>query len=150
MQQLVVFSLGSEEYGLPITQVQEIIRYSRPRTIPSAPMSVRGVINLRGKIIPVLDLRLRFGFPAAASTEHSCIIVVQVTLPAGHNTQMGLVVDGVEEVTNIAAPDIEAAPDFGAQISTAYITGMAKLKDTVKTLLDIDRVLTGEVIPPIG
>ena len=146
----LTFGLGGESYGIDVLKVREIIRRTEITAVPQMPPYVRGVINLRGKIIPVLDLRLRFGFPAAASTEHSCIIVVQVTLPAGHNTQMGLVVDGVEEVTNIAAPDIEAAPDFGAQISTAYITGMAKLKDTVKTLLDIDRVLTGEVIPPIG
>jgi len=99
------------------------------------------VINLRGKIIPVMDLRLKFGFAEAASTETTCIIVVQVKLPDGKSNQMGLVVDGVEEVANIAAADIEETPDFGGQIATDYIVGMAKLKGAVKTLLDIDGVV---------
>lgn len=148
----LTFGLGGESYGIDVLKVREIIRLTEITTVPQMPAYVRGVINLRGKIIPVMDLRLRFGFPGAERTEQSCIIVVQVTLPAGKHTQMGLVVDGVEEVTNIAAADIEAAPDFGAQISTAYITGMAKLKGVVKTLLDIDRVMAPatELLVPGG
>jgi purine-binding chemotaxis protein CheW len=105
------------------------------------PAYVRGVINLRGKIIPVMDLRLKFGFAEAASTEQTCIIVVQVKLPDGKNTQMGLIVDGVDEVVNLASGDIEETPDFGGKISTDYIVGMAKVKGTVKTLLNIDHVI---------
>jgi len=112
--------------------------------VPQMPAYVRGVINLRGKIIPVMDLRLRFGFADIASTDHTCIIVVQVKLADGKVTQMGLVVDGVEEVLNIAAEDIEETPDFGGEIATEYIVGMAKVKGTVKTLLDIDGVVSAE------
>jgi purine-binding chemotaxis protein CheW len=108
------------------------------------PAYVRGVINLRGKIIPVMDLRLRFGFPDAQSTDQTCIIVVQVKLPDGKALPMGLVVDGVEEVTNLGASDIEETPEFGGQISTDFIVGMAKIKGVVKTLLDIDRVISHE------
>jgi len=138
----LTFGLGGESYGIDVLKVREIIRLTDITAVPQMPAYIRGVINLRGKIIPVLDLRLRFGFPSADRTEQSCIIVVQVTLPGGKQTQMGLVVDGVEEVTNIAAADIETAPSFGSQICTDYITGMAKLKGVVKTLLDIDKVLT--------
>ena len=110
------------------------------------PDYVKGVTNLRGKIIPVMDLRLRFGFPAAESTDHTCIIVVQVRQADGRSSQMGLLVDGVEEVVNIAAADIEETPDFGSQIATDYLLGMAKIKGVVKALLDIDRVVGGETI----
>lgn len=148
----LTFALQHESYGVDVLKVREIIRLTSITTVPQMPAYVRGVINLRGKIIPVMDLRLRFGFDEATATEQSCIIVVQVTLPTGKSTQMGLVVDGVEDVTNIAAADIETAADFGAQISTAYITGMAKLKGVVKTLLDIDRVMAPatELLVPGG
>jgi len=105
------------------------------------PGYIRGVINLRGKIIPVMDLRMRFGFPNTTDTEQTCIVVVQVKLPDGRPAPMGLVVDGVEEVLNFYAADIEATPDFGGQIAVDYILGMAKVKGVVKVLLDIDRVV---------
>jgi len=142
----LTFMTGGEEYGLPVLNVREIIKMMDITAVPHVPTSVRGVINLRGKIIPVIDLRLRFGFPEAKYTDQTCIVVVQVKLPGGKVTQMGLVVDGVEEVVNIVAGDIEETPDFGGQISTDYITGMAKIKGVVKTLLDIDRALAGEAI----
>jgi purine-binding chemotaxis protein CheW len=104
------------------------------------------VINLRGKIIPVMDLRMRFEFPTAAHTEQTCIIVVQVKLPDGKATQMGLVVDGVEEVINIAENDIEETPSFGGQICTDYIIGIAKVKGAVKTLLDIDGIVGADTL----
>jgi purine-binding chemotaxis protein CheW len=140
----LTFTLHQESYGIDVLKVREIIRLTTITTVPQMPSYVRGVINLRGKIIPVMDLRLRFGFPDAPSTDKTCIIVVQVKLPDGKTTQMGLVVDGVEEVTNLAASDIAATPDFGGQISTDYIIGMAKIKGTVKTLIDIDGVLGAE------
>jgi purine-binding chemotaxis protein CheW len=110
------------------------------------PPHVRGVINLRGKIVPIMDLRLRLGFAIDNSLERTCIIVVQVKLPDGKATQMGLIVDGVEEVVKIPAADIEKTPDFGGAICTDYILGMAKVNGAVQTLLDIDSVLSGEVI----
>ena len=137
----LTFTLHHESYGIDVLKVREIIRQTIITVVPQMPDYVRGVINLRGKIIPVMDLRLRFGFADAASTEHTCIIVVQVKLPDGKSTQMGLVVDGVEEVANIAAADIEETPNFGGQITTDYIVGMAKLKGAVKTLLDIDGIV---------
>ena len=101
---------------------------------------------IRDRIIPVMDLRLRFGFAAAANTEQNCIVVVQVKNPAGQATAMGLVVDAVEEVAQLAAVDIEQTPDFGAQVDTGYILGMAKIKGVVKALLDIDKVIGGETV----
>jgi len=146
----LTFTLHQESYGIDVLKVREIIRLTTITAVPQMPAYVRGVINLRGKIIPVMDLRLRFGFPDAQSTDQTCIIVVQVKLPDGKSTQMGLVVDGVEEVTNIAAADIEETPDFGAQIATDYIVGMAKIKGAVKTLLDIDSVVGSETVKSIA
>ena len=138
----LTFTLEEESYGIDVLQVREIIRLTDITAVPQMPAYVRGVINLRGKIIPVMDLRLRFGFAAAANTEQNCIVVVQVKNPAGQATAMGLVVDAVEEVAQLAAADIEETPDFGAHVATGYILGMAKIKGAVKTLLNIDRVLT--------
>jgi len=142
----LTFTLHEESYGIDVLKVREIIRLTTITTVPQMPAYVRGVINLRGKIIPVMDLRLRFGFAEAESTEQTCIIVVQVKLSDGKTTQMGLVVDGVEEVLNIAAADTEETPDFGGQIATHYIVGMAKVKGAVKTLLDIDGVVSAEAL----
>ena len=140
----LTFILGGESYAIPGIKVREIIRLTSITTVPQMPDYIRGVINLRGKIIPVMDLRLRFGFAAATNTEQNCIVVVQVKNPAGQATAMGLVVDAVEEVAQLAASDIEETPDFGAQVDTGYILGMAKIKGVVKALLDIDRVIGGE------
>lgn len=140
----LTFTLHGESYGIDVLKVREIIRSTTITPVPQMPAYVRGVINLRGKIIPVTDLRLRFGFTAATDTDSTCIIVVQVRLVEGKTTQMGLVVDGVEEVLSIAAGDIEETPDFGSQIATEYIVGMAKVKGSVKTLLDIDGVVTSD------
>lgn len=142
----LTFTLQGEFYGIDVLKVREIIRLTEITAVPQMPPYVRGVINLRGKIIPVMDLRLRFGFPHAPSTDQTCIVVVQVKLPDGKATQMGLVVDGVEEVVNIATGEIEETPDFGADISTRYILGMAKIKGAVKTLLDIDSVIAGAAL----
>jgi purine-binding chemotaxis protein CheW len=140
----LTFTLRRESYGIDVLKIREIIRLISITAVPQMPPYVRGVINLRGKIIPVIDLRLRFGLSDAKNTEQTCIVVVLVKLPDGQSTQTGLVVDGVEEVVNIAAEDIEETPDFGANLSTECILGMAKIKDAVKTLLDIDEVLAGD------
>jgi purine-binding chemotaxis protein CheW len=137
----LTFTLQGESYGIDVLKVREIIRLTTITAVPQMPAHIRGVINLRGKIIPVMDLRVRFEFTNAASTEQTCIIVVQVKLPDGKSTQMGLVVDGVEEVININEGDIEETPNFGGQICTDYIIGIAKVKGQVKTLLDIDGVV---------
>ena len=142
----LTFTLQQESYGIDVLQVREIIRLTDITAVPQMPAYIRGVINLRGKIIPVLDLRMRFGFPDAGRTDQTCIIVVQVKLPDGRSTAMGLVVDGVEEVFNIADGEIEETPDFGAQLDTDYILGMAKIKGSVKALLDIDKVIAGDVL----
>jgi len=142
----LTFILGGESYAIPVLKVREIIRLTSITTVPHMPDYIRGVINLRGKIIPVMDLRLRFGFTGAASTEQNCIVVVQVKNPSGQTTAMGLVVDAVEEVAQLAAADIEETPDFGAQVDTEYILGMAKIKGAVKALLDIDRVIGGDTV----
>jgi purine-binding chemotaxis protein CheW len=140
----LTFRLHDESYGIEVLKVREIIRLTNITAVPQMPASVRGVINLRGKIIPVTDLRLRFGFPAAAGTDHTCIVVVQVNFPKSKATQMGLIVDGVEEVVSVGAGEIEETPTFGEAIATDCILGMAKIKGAVKSLLDIDRVLAGQ------
>jgi purine-binding chemotaxis protein CheW len=138
----LTFVLGRECYGVPVIKVREIIRMCAITPMPQMPDYIKGVLNLRGKIIPVADLRLKFRLASDRNTDLTCIVVVQVALPDKTSTMMGLIVDAVEEVTNIAAADIEPTPDFGAAIDTDYILGMAKIKGTVKALLDIDRVVT--------
>lgn len=145
----LTFILGREAYGIEVLKVREIIRLVDITPVPQMPHYVKGVINLRGKIIPVVDLRLKFELGEAKTTERTCIIVVQVNLPSGSKTQMGAIVDGVEEVVNISGSDIEEPPDFGAALATDYILGMAKTKDSVKTLLDIDRVISAATIEKV-
>ena len=142
----LTFNLQAESYGIDVLKVREIIRLTTITAVPQMPAHIRGVINLRGKIIPVMDLRIRFEFNSAANTEQTCIIVVQVKLPDGKATHMGLVVDGVEEVINIAESDIEETPSFGGQICTDYIIGIAKVKGLVKTLLDIDGIVGADTL----
>jgi len=141
----LTFNLQAESYGIDVLKVREIIRLTSITTVPRMPPHVLGVINLRGKIIPVMDLRIRFDFPGA-KTEQTCIVVVQVKLPDGRGTQMGLVVDGVEEVINLNSQDIEEPPNFGGQICTDYIIGIAKVKGQVKTLLDIDGIVGADTL----
>ncbi len=138
--------MQGESYGIDVLKVREIIRLTIITAVPQMPAHIRGVINLRGKIIPVMDLRVRFEFANATNNEQTCIIVVQVKLPDGKSTQMGLVVDGVEEVLNINEGDIEETPNFGGQICTDYIIGLAKVKGQVKTLLDIDGIVGAETM----
>lgn len=145
----LTFMLGKEFYGVGVLKIREIIRLVDITAVPQMPEYIKGVINLRGKIIPVVDLRIKFGLSTIETTERTCIIVVQVNMSAGSNPQMGLVVDAVEEVVNLANSDIEATPDFGARLHTDYILGMAKIKNNVKTLLDIDRVLTADTLGTI-
>jgi purine-binding chemotaxis protein CheW len=137
----LTFALAGEEYGIGILKVREIIGIMPITSVPQSPDFVKGVINLRGKVIPVIDLRLRFGMPAMDYTEHTCIIVVQIDLP-DTSLNIGIVVDSVSEVLNIVGGNIENTPMFGTQLNTDYILGMAKIEGGVKILLDIDRVLS--------
>lgn len=140
--------LENEAYGIAVLKVREIIRMQKITPVPQMPAFVKGVINLRGRVIPVIDLRVKFGVKAEFA-ERTCIVVVQVKLPTEQTVQMGLIVDSVEEVVTLAANEIEPTPDFGARISTEYLLGMAKVKGAVKTLLDIDRVVAPDTVQAI-
>lgn len=139
----LTFNLGDEGYGLEILKVQEIIGMQEITKIPRTPDYVRGVINLRGKVIPVIDLRLKFGMPGQELTRKTCIIMVQVQRQE-MDLIIGLVVDEVSEVLNISGDQIEPAPSLGMQVETHFILGMAKTESAVKILLDIDKVLSAE------
>ena len=141
----LTFSLASEEYGMGILKIKEIIGMMPITTVPQTPEFVKGVINLRGKVIPVIDLRLKFGMEKSEYSERTCIIVVDLTNQAT-NILIGVVVDSVSEVLNIKEEDIEDTPTFGTRLNTAYILGMAKMEGGVKILLDIDRVLSEEEV----
>jgi purine-binding chemotaxis protein CheW len=136
----LTFMLGREEYGLPVLKVREIIKVMDITHVPQVPAHVLGVINLRGKVIPVIDLRRKFGFPDQPHTERTCIIVAEVGLAAA-TVMMGVVVDAVSEVVSVSPAEVDAAPEFGGQNTTSYILGLAKVKGSVKILLDLDRVL---------
>jgi purine-binding chemotaxis protein CheW len=137
----LTFGLGAEEYGLEILKVREIIGLMEITAVPGTPAHVRGVVNLRGQVISVIDLRSRFGLPPVEKTEQTCVIVVEIN-SEGRRICMGIVVDRVSEVLSIQAANIEDTPSFGASIDTSFILGMGKIGDAVKILLDIDRILT--------
>ncbi len=140
----LTFQLANEEFGIRVLKVREIMGVQEITAVPQTPAHIKGVINLRGKVIPVIDLRLKFGVPAAEYTQRTCIIVTQV---AGENSTMipmGIVVDGVSEVLNLSGQEIEDTPDFGEDIGGEYLLGMAKVKGKVKILLDIDRIVSAQ------
>lgn len=139
----LTFTLAEEEYGIGILKIKEIIGMMPITSVPKTPEFVKGVINLRGKVIPVIDLRLRFGMEELEYTERTCIIVVEIEGQAGIML-IGIVVDAVSEVLNIKSEDMESTPTFGAKLETQYIMGMAKMEGGVKILLDIDQVLNTE------
>jgi purine-binding chemotaxis protein CheW len=137
----LTFAIGKEEYGLEILKVREIFGVMEITAVPRMPPHVRGVINLRGQVIAVVDLRTKFGMERAAQTEHTCIIVVEI-YRAGRKFNTGIIVDKVSEVLSIAAENIEEAPSFGEAVNTDFILGMGKIGQSVKILLDIDKVLS--------
>jgi purine-binding chemotaxis protein CheW len=145
----LTFALGREEYGIEILKVREIIGYMNITAVPQTPPYVKGVINLRGQVIPVLDLRGKFGMPTAQTTEETCIIVVEIS-QQGRKLSTGIVVDHVSEVLDIAGANIEEAPQFGSAVDTTFILGMGKVGESVKILLDIDKVLTGTELAGIA
>jgi purine-binding chemotaxis protein CheW len=142
----LVITLGGESYGIPVLAVREIIRLCPITPVANMPPHVRGVINLRGKIIPLVDLRTRFHLPAADEHDRNCIVVAQLAGTAGGPRLYGVIVDGVEEVASFAPQDIEPTPDFGGAIDVRFITGMAKSDQLVRTLIDLDRIAAADVV----
>jgi len=136
----LTFKLAEEEYGVEILKVREIIGLLAITAVPCMPVCMKGVINLRGKVIPVIDLRLKFGLSEAEHTDQTCIIVVDV------GKEIGIIVDTVSEVLDIAGEEIEPAPTMSADVDTSFILGMGKVGDEVKILLDIDKVLSSDDI----
>ena len=137
----LIFDLGNEEFGIKVLQVKEIMKMQEITAVPQSSAALQGVINLRGRIVPVMNLRRKFGMPEQAYTDRTCIIVVRVEMGGG-DQPVGLVVDGVQEVLLLSPDEIEDSPDFGHEATSTYICGMATSKGRVKILLDIDRVLT--------
>ncbi|MBN1420663.1 MAG: purine-binding chemotaxis protein CheW [Planctomycetes bacterium] len=137
----LTFVLAGEAYGLEILRVREIIGIMEITAVPRTPKFVRGVVNLRGKVIPVIDLRTKFDMPTAEATDQTCIIVVDVD-----QVEMGIIVDQVSEVLDIDGGEIENAPNFGAAVDTDFILGMGKAGGRVIILLDIVKVLTRSVV----
>lgn len=139
----LTFLLGNEEFAIQVLRVREIMGIQEITAVPQTPSYVKGVINLRGKVIPVVDLRLKFGLAELEYTPRTCIIVVQIQSEAGR-MMIGVIVDAVSEVLTLQAADIEDTPDFGSGVATPYLLGMAKIKGKVKILLDINMVLSSQ------
>jgi purine-binding chemotaxis protein CheW len=138
----LIFQLGDEEFAISVLSVKEIMKMQEVTLVPQTPHYVSGVINLRGKIVPVISLRIRFGVGEIENTDLTCIVVVRMQTENGEQP-IGIVVDGVVEVLSLSSDDIEDTPDFGIDGATPYVRGMAKVKGRVKILLDIDQVLNG-------
>jgi len=145
VKKYLTFVLQGEEYGVEILKVREIISIMNITPVPRVPDYIKGVINLRGKVIPIVDLRSKFGLKEAGHTNETCIIVVEV-----NGTLTGIVVDTVSEVLDISGEQLEQSPHFGDKVNTDIFIGMAKIKDTVKILLDIDKVLGTDGIHAIA
>ena len=145
----LTFRLGSEEFAIQVIRVREIMGLQAITAITQMPDYVKGVINLRGKAIPVVDLRLKFGLPEIEYTQRTCIIVVQVGNQSG-KVMIGVVVDSVSDVLMLQPGDIENAPDFGSGFEAPYILGTAKIKNKIKILLDVDMVLTAQEMQGLG
>ena len=141
----LTFFLGAEEYGIAILKVREIIGIVPVTPVPGTPSFMQGVINLRGKIIPVVDLRAKFGMPTQAATRETCIIVVRRV-----DVELGIVVDAVSEVRDVSANETEAMLDLGNEVSAEYFLGISKADGKVRLLLDIDRILSTEDVIELG
>lgn len=141
----LIFALGSEEFGIQVLNIKEIIGMQEITAVPKMPPHVKGVINLRGQVIPVIDLSLKFTLPPQEYTDRTCIIVVRTQTSAGDRL-MGAIADGVTEVLNISAQDVESSPDFGSGTPAPYLLGMAKVRGKVKLLLDINEVFSTDAL----
>jgi purine-binding chemotaxis protein CheW len=143
--QYLTFFVGGEEYAVGVLRVKEIIEYQPLTRVPSTPPWIRGVINLRGAVVPVVDLAAKFGLPEAAVTKRTCLVIVELALE-GKRAVMGIVVDTVSQVMDLSAEDVEPAPPFGTQVRVDYLLGMAKVDKKFVLLLDIDRVLSAREV----
>lgn len=139
----LTFSLASELYGLEILKVSEIVGMLPVTRVPRLPDYVAGVVNLRGRIIPVVDVRVAFGLADASITDRTCIIVVSVAREGAAATTLGIIVDEVSDVLSLPDEVIEATPEFGTEVDTSFIKGVGRVEERVVLLLDIDRVLSG-------
>ncbi len=143
--QYLTFGLGTETFAIGIMAIKEIIEYSNLTEVPMMPAYVRGVINLRGAVVPVLDLPVRFGKASSAVTKRTCIVIIDVLLGSERHV-LGLVVDAVNAVLDIPAGDIEPPPAFGASIRTEFIRGMVKINSKFVIVIDVDHVLAGDEV----
>ncbi len=141
--------LGREQFGVPVSRIREIIGYQEVCGVPNTAAHVKGVINLRGKVIPIVDLRSKFGMAEKEHSERTCIIVIALQRK-GVSMHMGAIVDGVSDVINLSCTDLEPAPDFGDGRRLPFLAGIAKLKDRVVILLDIDEALNGSEASSMG
>lgn len=137
----LTFKLATEHYGIEILKVREIIGMIQITKVPRMPEYIKGVMNLRGKVIPIIDLRLKFGLPEATHTKRTCIVVVEVT-SVSNSFQVGVIVDEVDEVVDLNEEQIEPSPEYGNSLHTDFIRAMGKVNEEVKILLDIDKILT--------
>ena len=137
----LTFFMDQEEYAVELLKVREIMEYREPTVVPMTPAAVRGVINVRGKVVPIVDLAIKFGLADLTISKRTCIIIVEVDVD-GADTSMGLVVDAVNEVREFAGDEIEDAPSFGTKVRVDYLQGMGRTKDKFALILDIDRVLS--------
>ncbi len=140
--QFLTFALGQEEYGVAILKIQEIKGFAAITPLPNAPVCVKGVLNLRGTIVPIVDLRKKFGMPEEVYTNYTVIVVVQV-----QGQVMGFIVDAVSDVLTVSGTDIQPAPDLPGRVDTSFVDGLAKAGEKLVIILDIDKVLTaGDVL----
>src|SRR5512143_377532 len=139
--QYLSFSLGGNDYAVGILQVKEILQYETVTPVPSVPRSIRGVINLRGSVVPVIDLAVKFGLSPTPVTRRTCIVLVEAAVE-GERTVLGIIADAVREVLELGAHDVEPPPSFGTQVRVEYLVGMGKAGKGFVLLLDLDRVLS--------
>ncbi len=148
LHKFLTFNMADENYGIEVTNVREIIGLMRITRVPGMPDFMRGVINLRGRIIPVIDLRMRFKTGATLDTERTCIIIVQIHR-GGNPIDVGLIVEEVADVIDLSSDSVDAVPEFGLSTDAAFLRGMGKHNDTIVILLDIDALLTSDELTAI-
>jgi purine-binding chemotaxis protein CheW len=149
IRQYLTFKLSDEIFGVDVSQVREILDFIKITKVPQTPAFMCGVINLRGSVVPVVDMRLKFGMPKTEQTVNTCIVVLEVNLE-GEKTVLGAMVDSVQEVFELSPSEIEPAPRMGSKLKTGYIKGMGKRDENFIILLDIDKVFSLEELEMIG
>jgi purine-binding chemotaxis protein CheW len=148
--QYLTFMLAQEQFAIGILGIKEIIEYQGVTEVPMMPACVRGVINLRGAVVPVVDLLARFGRPSSAVTKRTCVVIVEAACGAEERQVMGLLVDAVNEVLDISTADIEPPPAFGARVRSDFIHGVGKVRGKFVLLLDVDRALSIDEIASLA